>query len=156
MINTCMEGFRQFFEQTEEQEKNIKHTLSKLPKKHLALIKDYKIKWGCDNVLGNGDDAHIGLVNPNKKTITISAPYNYGREFTFLHEIGHKVFEAFMTKPLLAQWKKILKGTKDKMKQNPEELWCMAYANHFAKNKIVVHNHPEWEAFMTKFVKLTS
>jgi hypothetical protein len=147
--------FRDFFEQTEEQEKNIKATLAKLPKSHQALIKDYKIKWSCDNVL-DGDDGHIGLVNPHNKTITISAPYNYGREFTFLHEIGHKVFEKFMTKELLAKWTKILAKTKNKMKDNPEELWCMNYANHFAKNKIVIHNHPEWDAYMKEFVKLSS
>jgi hypothetical protein len=148
-----MKGFRQFVEQSEEQEKNIKATIAKLPKSHAALIKGYKVKWGCDNVLGNGDDAHIGLVNPKTRTITISAPYNYGREFTFLHEIAHKVYERFMTKELLEEWKKILKNTKEKMKQSPEELWCMAYANHFAKNKIVIHNHPEWDDFIKKCIK---
>ena len=150
-----MMDFRYFFEQTKEQEDNIQNTLKKLPANHQILIKPYKIKWGCDNVL-DGDEKHIGIVNPNNKTITIAAPWNYGREFTFLHEIAHKVFEKFMTKEMFEEWKKIVTKTKDKLKQNAEELWCMAYANHFAKNKITVHDHPEWDAHMKKFIKLTS
>lgn len=150
-----MEGFKKFFEQTKEQEANIQATLKKLPTSHRALVGEYKIKWHGDNTL-QGDDGHIGIVNPNNKTITIAAPWNYGREFTFLHEIGHKVFERFMTKEMFAEWKKIIAKTKDKMKQNAEELFCMAYANHFAKNKIVIHNHPEWDDYIKKFIKMTS
>jgi len=149
-----MEGFRRFFEQTKEQEANITATLNKLPPSHRKLVSEYKIKWHNDNTL-QGDDGHIGIVNPNTKTITIAAPWNYGREFTFLHEIAHKVFERFMTKSMFAEWKKIVAGTKDKMHQNAEELWCMAYANHFAKNKIVIHDHPEWDNFIKKFIKIT-
>jgi cytochrome b involved in lipid metabolism len=148
-----MNGFKLFFEQTKEQEKNIKKTLAKLPKKFSALIKDYKLKWHNDNTL-SGDDEHIGLINPIRKTITLAAPWNYGREYTFLHEIGHKVFENFMTDELMKEWKEVLKKTKHKLNQNPEELWCMAFANQFAENKIVVHTHPEWEAYMKKFIKM--
>lgn len=148
--------FKQFlFEQTKEQEDNIKETLRKLPKAYQKLIGHFKIKWGCDNVL-NGDDGHIGIINPKNNTITIAAPWNYGREFTFLHEIGHKIWEAFMTKEFLAEWEKVLKMNKNRMKQNAEELWCMNFANHFAKNKVVVHSHPAWENYMKKFVKATS
>ena len=151
-----MIGFKEFiFEQTKEQEANVKSTLAKLPASHKALVTNYKLKWHHDNTL-QGDDGHIGIVNPNDKTITIAAPYNYGREFTFLHEIAHKVFEKWMTKDMFAKWKKIIARTKDKMKQNAEELWCMCYANYFAKNKIVIHTHPEWEAYMKKFIKMTS
>jgi hypothetical protein len=151
-----MEGFKQFFEQTKEQEANIKATLKKLPISHRKLITKYDLKWHGDNTL-KGDDDHIGVVNPKNKTITIAAPWNYGREYTFLHEIAHKVFEAFMTKEMFATWKKVLKSTKgEKMNQNAEELWCMGYANYFAKNKIVIHTHPEWEAFMKEFVRKTS
>ncbi len=150
-----MESFRKFFEQTKEQEANIKATLKKLPEAHRKLIGQYSFKWHGDNTL-QGDDGHIGIVNPNDKTITIAAPWNYGREFTFLHEIAHKVFEQFMTEQMLAVWKKIIARTKNKMKQNAEELFCMAYANHFVKNKIVIHTHPEWDAYIKQFIKLTS
>jgi hypothetical protein len=61
-----------------------------------------------------------------------------------------------MTKEMFAIWKKIVAGTKNKMNQDAEELFCMAYANHFAKNKIVIHTHPEWESFIQKFIKMTS
>ncbi len=150
-----METFKEFYRQSEEQKANIKATLDKLPESHRKLIDGYKIKWHHDNTL-QGDDGHVGIVNPNKKTITIAAPWNYGREFTFLHEIGHKVFEAFMTDKLLDEWKKVVTKHKDRMKQNLEELWCMNYANYFVKNKIVAHTHPEWEAYMKRFIKATS
>ena len=155
LIHTLMEGFRLFCEQSEEQEANIKATLNKLPPSHRELVSHYKIKWHGDNTL-KGDNGHIGIVNPNNKTITIAAPWNYGREFTFLHEIAHKVFERFMTKEMLAAWKKVLAQNPNRMKQNAEELWCMNYANYFVKNKIMVHSHPEWEAYMKNFIKATS
>ena len=157
MINKLMEGFRQFYELTQEQESNIKDTLKKLPPAHQALVGQYKIKWHGDNTLA-GDDGHIGIVNPNTNTMTIAAPWNYGREYTFLHEVGHKVWEKFIGPypERVAEWKKILAQNPHRMKQNAEELWCMNYANHFAKNKIVVHTHPAWEAYMKNFVKATS
>ena len=149
-----MKGFKVFFEGKEECE-NTDNTLDKLPKSHAALVKGYKFKWENGNCL-KGDNEHVGVIDPKKKTITIAAPYNYGREFTFLHELGHKVFEKWMTPALLKEWKAIIKKTKDKQNQNAEELWCMAYANYFAKNKMVIHNHPEWERHMKKFIKTTS
>jgi hypothetical protein len=148
-----MNGFKLFFEQTQEQEKNLKATLAKLPKKFSDLIKGYKFKWHNDNTL-RGDDQHIGIINPIKKMVTIASPFNYGREYVLLHEIGHKVFENFMTKELLDEWREILKKTKHKLKQDEEELWCMNFSNHFAENKIVVHTHPEWEKYMKKFIKM--
>lgn len=152
-----MNGFRQFYEQSKEQEANCKATLKKLPPSHRKLVGEYKIKWHHDNTL-QGDDGHIGIVNPNNKTITIAAPWNYGREFTFLHEIAHKIWEKYMAPYLerIKEWQKVMIKHKGRMKQNAEELWCMNYANHFAKNKIVVHTHPEWETYMKKFVKMTS
>src|SRR5581483_303528 len=104
-----MEGFRLFFEQTKEQKDNIKSTLARVPKKHRDLIKDYKIKWQGDNVL-KGDDGHVGIINPNNKTITIAAPYRYSREHTFLHELAHKVWEAFVAPypEKIAEWKRII------------------------------------------------
>lgn len=150
-----MRSFKDFFIERSEEDKNIDGTLKKLPKAFRDLIKGYKFNWHCGNTL-NGDDGHVGVIDPKKKTITVSAPWNYGREFTLLHELAHKVFENFMTPELLDEWKKILKNTKKKMKQNPEELFCMAFANHFVKNKITIHDHPEWDAFIKKIVKLAS
>jgi hypothetical protein len=145
-----MEGFRKFFEQTKEQEANIKATLARMPKKHTDLIKDYKIIWQCDNVL-DGDGEHVGIVNPNNKTITVAAPYRYSREFTFIHEIAHKVWNIFVAPypALIEKWKAIIKNTKNKMHQNAEELFCHGYAATYAKNPPTIHHHEEW----TKFIK---
>jgi len=150
-----MKDFKKFFLERTEEEKNIKTTLDKLPKKYKNLVKGYKFKWQNGNTL-DGDDEHVGVIDPKTKTATISAPWNYGREFTFLHELGHKVFEKFMTPDLFKEWKQIVNKTKNKMQQNAEELWCMGFANHFVKNKIVQHHHPEWESFIKKFIKLTT
>ena len=147
-----MESFKSFFLEASEQEKNIKQTLAKLPKTHSNLIKGYKFKWEAGNTLKAHDD-HVGIINPNTKEIRIAAPWSYGREWVLVHEIGHKVFEKWMTPELIKKWNAILKRTKHKQQQNSEELWCMAYANHFCKNKIEIHNHPEWDEFIKKFIK---
>lgn len=150
-----MESFRTFIEQTEEQEKNVAKTLAKLPDSHKKWIKQYKIIWQCDNTL-KGDDDHVGVIDPKNKSITIAAPWRYSRQFTFLHEIAHKVFEKFMTEEMFEKWKNIVKNTKNKMNQNAEELFCMAYANHFSDHQVVKHDHPEWQKFIKDFIKATS
>lgn len=147
-----MESFRLFFEQTKEQEKNVKDTLGKLPKEFSSLIAGFKLKWHADNTL-QGDDQHIGIINPKTKTITIAAPYYYGREFTFLHEIAHKVFEKYVSKESFKKWKEIIAKTKNKMHQSAEELWCMNFANFYAKNRILIHTHPTWLKYMKDFVE---
>lgn len=150
-LNTTMENFKSFFLEASEQEKDIKRTLAKLPKSHSILIKGYKFKWESGNTLKAHDD-HVGIINPNNKTITVAAPWNYGREFTLLHELGHKVWENFIDKEMQKEWIGIVKKTKHKSQQNAEELFCMAYANHFAKNKIEIHNHPNWDSFVKKVI----
>ena len=149
IINRLMNGFRQFFEQTKEQEANIKETLSRIPKKHRDLIKGYEVKWQCDNVL-TGDQDHVGIVDSKDRTITVSAPYRYSREFVLLHEVAHKVWEAFVAPhpELIKKWKSILKNTKDKMHQNAEELFCHGYAASYCKNPPMIHYHEEWIKFI--------
>ena len=135
--------FRQF---VENYEKDIKETLAKLPKKYQKLIHGYKFKFQSGNAL-KGDAEHIGITDEDKKKITISAPWHYGREFTFLHELGHKVWAIL---PNQEKWAAIVKKTKMKRedRQNPEELFCHALANHYAKHKHVMFTHPEWEKFI--------
>jgi hypothetical protein len=65
-----------------------------------------------------------------------------------LHEIGHFVWQDLVSEDQKKQWSKIVKGTKNKQDQGDEELFCMAYANTYAKNSIVIHDHPEWEKFI--------
>ncbi len=144
-----MKSFAEYLFEREksEEEKNLLHTLGKLPKAHAALVKGYKWSFQDGNTL-DGDDKHVGVIDDKKKKITVAAPWNYGREFTALHEIAHRVWEKYMTKELRAEWSKVVKKNKDRMKQNDEELFCMAYANAYANQQVVVHTHPAWEKFV--------
>lgn len=151
--------FSQFLIEAEEEEKNIEAMLKKLPKKHAALMKGFKFKYVPGNTL-NGDDAHIGLIKG--KTVTVAGPWNYGREFTTLHEIAHQVFEKLVNTKLRKEWEKVLKETKpqhikelkskgmktDALNQEAEELFCMAYAATYAKHPTVIYHCKEWTDFI--------
>jgi hypothetical protein len=143
-----MDTFKNFLEATEEK-KNIEQMLAKLPDRHRALIKGYRFVFQPGNTL-KGDDEHVGVIDQDRKTITIAAPWNYGREFTIIHEIAHMVWEIFLDRKMKLMWKQIVDNTKHKQNQNAEELFCMAYANHYAKHQIEIHNHPMWDAFIKK------
>lgn len=130
-----------------EEKTDIARTLSKIPIPHRELVKGYQWKFHSGNTL-NGDDQHIGYMDDRNKEIAIAGPWNYGREFTILHEIAHRVWENLIPPQAKKMWEQIVANTKEKQEQEPEELFCMAYANHFAKNKIVIHDHPEWHQFI--------
>jgi len=142
-------NFKVFFIESEKRKNldDVNKTLKKLPKKYRDLFKGFKFKFEADNTL-NGDDEHVGLIDTEKKTITIAAPWNYGREFTLLHEIAHLVWANFLEDDLKKKWNNIAKNTKNKMNDGLEELFCMAFANSFSKNKIGIHSHPKWEKFI--------
>jgi len=133
----------------ENHNNDIEKTLNKLPKKHLKLIKKYKFEFQPNNTL-KGDSDHIGFIDEEKGKIKIAAPWNYGREFTLLHEIGHAIWKYLVSKQKRKEWSKIIKKTKNKQKQNDEELFCMAYANYYSKHKIEIHNHDSWNNFIEK------
>jgi hypothetical protein len=143
-------GFKTFLES--EEKKNVEAMIAKLPKGHQKLLNGYKIKYTPGNVL-NGDDGHIGYIHKDK--IVVAAPWNYGREFTTLHEIGHLVYEYLCDKKWRDEWKKTVKKNPKRQKQNDEELFSMAYACYFAKHKIKVHDHPAWHDYMEKFCQAT-
>ncbi len=136
-----------------EESKNIKTTLAKIPKRHQALVKGFDYKFQVGNTMKD-DDENIGQVDFKTKCITVAAPWHYAREFTVLHEIAHMVYETL--KPKVKQaWCKIAKKLKkdpnrETQSQSDEELFCMAYANTYAKHKDVIHDHPEWEEFILK------
>jgi hypothetical protein len=111
------------------------------------LIKDYKFKFQSGNGL-DGDPDHIGSIDEKNKKITIASPWNYGREYALLHEIGHLIWKYLVSEKSKDKWSKIVKNTKNKQNQGIEELFCMAYANTYAKNKIEIHNHTKWEKFI--------
>lgn len=128
-----------------EEQKNINATLKKLPKKHRMLLNGFKVKFSPNNTI-KGDHNHIGYIFKDK--IEIAAPWNYGREFTFLHEIGHLLWEKIVTKEQKKAWSKIVLKNKNRLKQGDEELFCMAYANTYAKHKIKAHSNENWEKFI--------
>ena len=142
-------NFRQFL--IESDNYNVEKTLGKVPKSHRSLIEKYKIEFKKGNTL---DGSHIGEIDEKKKKITLAGPWNYGREFTFLHELGHAVWNYLLDEKTKKEWSKTVKKTKKpRQHQGMEELFCMAYANFYAKNKIVIHDHPEWEYFIKKLPK---
>jgi len=134
-----------------EEQQDIARTLSKIPPTHRELVKGYRWKFHAGNTL-NGDNQHIGYMDDKNKEIALAGPWNYGREFTILHEIGHRVWEKLIPPEMKNKWTMVVRQTKHKQNQEPEELWCMAYANFFAKNKIVIHDHPEWHQFVRSIV----
>lgn len=150
-----MMNFKQFMQDNMDEEKgDIQKTLSKLPPSHASLVRGYKWKFHAGNTL-NGDDKHVGYIDDREKEIAISGPWNYGREFTILHEVAHKVWEKYIAPnpQLVRQWEQIVARTKNKQNQEPEELFCHAYANFYVKNKIVIHDHPEWREFIASVEK---
>ena len=150
-------GFKEFLSESVQQE--VKETLKKLPKSHQALVKGYKFKFESGCTL-HGSKENIGMIHLNnnkKKEIHVAAPWNYARSFAMLHEVAHLVYEKYLANnpKLKKKWQEIIKKTKHKLNQSAEELWCHAYANHFVKHKVEIHNHPEWEKYMEDFCKTT-
>lgn len=145
--------FKQFLEVHDHIMKDVRKTLQKIPKRHAALVKDWKFEFQDGNGV-KGDYDHIGWMERDKKKITVAAPWNYGRQYAFLHEVAHLVWENFVNEKMRKEWSKIVDSTKDpKQDQGYEELFCMAYADTYAKNKIVIHNHDKWEEFIRRLPK---
>ena len=140
--------FKRFIEH-EEEDKDILHTLSKIPLSHAALVKGYTFKFQGGNTL-DGDDDHIGYVQEDPKVIMVAAPWNYGREFTLLHEVGHRVYDR-IPDDLKHRWAQIVARTPNRTgltERNPEELFCMLYAQFYASNKVTKYDYPEWLEFI--------
>lgn len=155
-----MNGFKLFVETQTEEEKNVQALIKKLPKGHQKLLKGYKFKYQGGNTL-KGDDGHIGVIFKDK--ITVAAPWNYGREFTTLHECAHLIFEKLMTTQLKKSWSSLVKKTiseqiknnpktKSALKQNDEELFCMAYATTYTKHAPKTYFNTEWQEFIKQKV----
>lgn len=151
--------FKDYLILKEHEDRDVKRTLEKIPKKHSDLVRDYKIVFQKSNTL-KGDKNHIGLIDEKEKTITIAAPWNFSREFTILHEIAHAVY-AKMEEKAKEQWSQIIKNNiknqikknpqaKDSLKQNPEEIFCNCYANFYCKHKNSTYENPNWKDFIEK------
>lgn len=144
--------FKQYLNEAIEHEKDVRKTLRGLPKSHSKLVKGYKFVFQPSSCL-KGDDKHIGLIDEKNKTITIAAPWNYGREYTLLHEVGHAVWKYLVDDKKKADWKNLLepvkKNNKKDLDQGDEEIFCMIYAQVYAKNKMKKYDHDE----LVRFVK---
>lgn len=146
-----MVRFKKYLES--EEKKDIKRTLEKIPEKHSLLVRDYEIVFQPNNTL-KGDKGHIGLIDEKKKRMTIASPWNYPREYTLLHEIGHAVWKFILDKQHKNRWKALLKAERTKNKKNlcqdDEEIFCMIYAQVYAKNKMQKFENKVLEGFIRK------
>jgi hypothetical protein len=143
--------FRQFLENRDEYQKDISKMLSKIPKSHQDLVKDYQFIFQPHNVLKRDED-HIGEVDEENKKITVCAPWNYSRNLTTLHEIAHLVWKYLVSENKKKEWNKIAKNTKmeKKDRQIPEELFCMAYGATYSNRPPEVYLHKQWQDFIKK------
>ena len=139
--------FKQFIKDADR--RDVKETLKKLPTGHRKLVDGYKIEFQPGNCL-KGDHGHVGEIDEKAKKITIAAPWNYSRDFTLLHEVGHLVWKYKLSRDEQSNWVKLLKKFKHPHEKNAEEAFCMAYANHYAKNDVDVHSHEKWDGFVSK------
>lgn len=141
--------FKQYFILEDTCQRDARKTLKKIPASHANLVKRYKIIFQPESTL-KGDKDHIGFIDEENKTITISAPWYHSREYTLLHEVGHAVWK-FLVKNK-AEWKKILnkerKKNKEHLDQDDEEIFCMTYAQYYAKNKLEKYDRPELIEFI--------
>jgi hypothetical protein len=139
-------NFKKYLKEDKESKKDIYNTISKLPKNHQKALNGLNIEYTCKNTL-DFDKKHIGQLKG--KEIIVSAPWNYSRQFTTLHEIAHVIWCKVLNEEQKKQWEKISKNKKVKEK-NKEELFCMAYANYYSKHKILIYQNKKWEDFIKK------
>lgn len=130
-----------------EEKGDISRTLGKIPPRHSALVNGYNWKFHSGNTL-NGDDEHVGYMDKGSKEIAVAAPWNYGREFTVLHEIAHRVWDELLDDQTKQKWAEIVTRTKNKQNQEPDELFCHGYAATYCKNPPAIHYHKEWVDFI--------
>jgi hypothetical protein len=118
----------------ESEDKDVKETLQKIPKKHAELIKNYKINFENGNTLKKSNQ-HVGEIDEKNKKITVVGGWNYSKEVVYLHELAHSVWKYIMTQDDKKQWSNLIKKNKIKNPQdNEEELFCMTYAAAYAKH----------------------
>lgn len=146
--------FREFLQQQtmpndgmREEKNDILKTLSRIPRSHSSLVRGYRWKFHAGNTL-NGDDEHVGYIDDGTKEIAVAGPWHYAREFTVLHEVAHKVWEAFVSREMREEWSGIVRATKNRQDQSDEELFCMAYAATYCKHPPLIHYHKKWVEFV--------
>lgn len=148
-LDIAMEGFRLFVEGSDASRADLRRTLAKLPAAHRRLVSGYAWKFEGGNTLA-GDRDHVGLLDASKKTITVAAPWNYGREYSILHEIAHLVWVRLLDAGQRGRWRELARSTpmRPADRQGAEELFCMAYAATFTKHPPTTYHHGAWETFV--------
>jgi len=145
--------FKIFVENNKNFMSDVKETMLKIPKRHAKLVKNYKFHSEKGNTL-KGDAGHVGEIDEKTKKIKVAGPWHYGREFCILHEIGHAVWKYLVDSKARKKWSELFKSAKkqdkDGLDQNEEESFCMIYAQHYAKNKLMKYDHPELQKFIDK------
>ena len=146
-----MGDFRDFFESNET---DARASIGKLPRSHQALVRGFSLNFQPAGTL-KGDDGHIGKVEDTpRRKITLASPWYYPREFALLHEIAHLVYAKWIKGTKLEkEWNRLCLGTKGKVKQNCEEIFCHSYASYYSHNKVVKHDHENLESFIKKLPK---
>lgn len=140
-------NFRKFLEN--EEKNDVLNTLSKIPQSHSALVQGFNWKFHPGNTL-NGDNKHVGYMDDHEREIAVAAPWNYGREFTILHEIAHKVWEK-LPPELQKAWVQLVSSThrpREEQQQEPEEMFAMAYATAYVKHPPITYAFPKWIEFI--------
>lgn len=144
-----MVGFRCYLEGHEE-DRDISGTLSRIPERHREFLKGFSLSFQGGSTINN-DGKHVGVVqsHPNPH-ITIAAPYRYSREMVLLHEVAHLVWVQLMDHHRRQAWTSLVAKTpmKEEDRQDPEELWAMAYAATYAKHPPTTYHKPEWVHFI--------
>lgn len=130
----------------EEEDKDILHTLSKIPKSHANLVRGYTFKLQGGNTL-SGDNDHVGYIQDDPKEIVVAAPWKYSREQCFLHEVAHRVWSK-LGNDWKKRWAMILARTPNQQERNEEEAFCMCYGATYSKHPPTTYSHPEWIAFI--------
>lgn len=144
-----MKGFKRFLREDEA----VRKALKKLPKHHRDLVKGFDVRFESGKTL-HGVPGSVGMVEDDKKRITIAAPWAMPRDFVLYHEVAHMVFHKYLSKELRKEWSDVAKKNKDRKRENEMELFCHAYAAHFAKYPPKIHSHPEWAKFIDKICKV--
>lgn len=139
--------FKQFFEaKVTEEDKNIRETLRRLPASHRKLLRGFHYEFETGNTLDH-DDNHVGQLDNKKKVITVAAPWVWSREWTFLHEVGHKVYVEILNNKQRKEWEQLSRKHK---RESSEEAFCMVYSQFYAKNKLTKFDHSDQLAFVRK------
>ena len=155
-------NFKLFLES--EEQKNVDQLLASLPKGHRDLLDGFEFNYTSGNTL-DGDNEHIGYIHNTK--IVVAAPWNYGREFTTLHEIAHLIWEHLVTDDLKNEWRELVKKTKQKqidkfprksqknaLRQEAEEIFCMGYAAYYCSHAPAIWINEDWNKFIKKLENL--